>query len=259
MKYKIFASTTPQTEPVLNKLRAVLKTWQAVENGYEYVFVLGGDGFFVSTLANYNCDSCKVVGINTGHIGFYTSFNGDDLDENFISKLTSFEFRKINLLEVKTKNHSFLVLNELAVYTNTAYPINIFIDDNHWESYRGSGLLIVPRTGSTALAKSAKGAVIFPNVDVVQIIELNPLLHPNQITIQSPIILPMQTKVEFRIKKAFKAEQFPNFYADGIKLDLKNEDTSISFQLVLSRSMFHASLKTKDFIDKLKSTFIKQS
>ncbi|AAB96214.1 NAD(+) kinase [Mycoplasmoides pneumoniae] len=259
MKYKIFASTTPQTEPVLQKLKQVLKGCEAVEKGFDYLFVLGGDGFFVSTVANYNCHNCRVVGINTGHLGFYTSFNEKDLDDNFLQKLQQCHFQRISLLEVSVNGQQHLVLNELAVYTNTAYPINIFIDGEAWEFYRGSGLLIGPRTGSTALAKSAKGAVIFPGIDVLQIIEMNPLLHPNQVTIQSPIILPKETQVEFVVKKAFNPQQFPTFYCDGRKLELPNADTTLALKLVQSTPMFNISLKTQDFINKLKSTFIKQS
>lgn len=215
MKYKIFASTTPQTEPVLQKLKQVLKGCEAVEKGFDYLFVLGGDGFFVSTVANYNCHNCRVVGINTGHLGFYTSFNEKDLDDNFLQKLQQCHFQRISLLEVSVNGQQHLVLNELAVYTNTAYPINIFIDGEAWEFYRGSGLLIGPRTGSTALAKSAKGAVIFLALMCCKLLKWIHFCTPIKLLSNHQLFCPKKRKWNLWSKKPLTHNSFPPFTVTG--------------------------------------------
>ena len=67
--------------------------------------------------------------------------------------------------------------------------LDVFIDDLHFETFRGDGMVIATPTGSTAYSKSLKGAVIDPLLPCMQVSELASLNNNMYRTLGSPFIL----------------------------------------------------------------------
>ena len=50
----------------------------------ELIICIGGDGSLLETVHSCNFPECPIIGINTGHLGFFQELSPDDLD-HFIS------------------------------------------------------------------------------------------------------------------------------------------------------------------------------
>ena len=69
-------------------------TKQLVDRGYtvtreyshdaELIICIGGDGSLLETVHSCGFPNCPIIGINTGHLGFFQELSPDDLD-HFIS------------------------------------------------------------------------------------------------------------------------------------------------------------------------------
>ena len=46
----------------------------------ELIISIGGDGCFLQTIRDYNLPSVPLVGINTGHLGFFPDISPKDID-----------------------------------------------------------------------------------------------------------------------------------------------------------------------------------
>ncbi len=64
--------------------------------------------------------------------------------------------------------------------------IDVFIDDLHFETFRGDGIIVSTPTGSTGYNKSVHGAVVDPLLPCFQVSELASLNSNRYRTLGSP-------------------------------------------------------------------------
>ena len=69
----------------------------------------------------------------------------------------------------------------IRCYKNT--QSRCFINENHFETFRGDGMIISTPTGSTAYNKSVSGAVVDPLIPCMQVSELASLNNNNYRTL----------------------------------------------------------------------------
>ena len=94
-------------------------------------------------------------------------------------------------------------MNEVAI-TNPIHTqiIDIYINDKLFETFRGTGFLISPPTGSTAYNKSVGGSVIDPNIRAIQLTEIAPINNRVYKVLQSPLILSDYAKLKMSVKES---------------------------------------------------------
>lgn len=224
-----------------------------------YVFILGGDGTFVSTIKKFYNKEVWIIPINTGNVGFYSFFN-----KNRLPKLRDIQNKSnyINpdVIKAKINKKEVYAINEIAINGVNTITCSININGHFYEQFKGSGLIVSTKTGSTGYCKSANGSIIFPNVDAFEIIELFPTLHAKKTTINSPIILNTKnTKVKIN---NFKSNNPISFVSDGqCVAALKEATLDLSIIKPKGFKLFFPirdnSQCNGDYIDKLQKTFIK--
>src|SRR5690554_1325057 len=225
----------------------------------DIVFSFGGDGTMLGAIHKYKnyLDTVKFVGINTGRLGFFTDFKIDELDK-VISMIKKDEYRvnSYNLLEYTLKSKDYVLsgyaVNDIAI-TNPIHTqiIDVYINEKHFETFRGTGLLISPPTGSTAYNKSLGGSIIDPHIKAIQLTEVAPISNRVYRSLAAPIVLSEKTEVELRLSDT------DNLYltVDGEYLPFKR---LMAIKACLSeKTVSFVVKKNTDFFDRVKRAFIK--
>lgn len=149
----------------------------------DLIIVFGGDGTFLHTSLNFIGTGIPLMGINLGRIGFLTEIETNELSEaldDIVNKNYSVESR--NTLEVSIKRNSEIINNKYAVNdvvinrgaTGEMLKVNMHINNEFVNSYRGDGIIVSTPTGSTAYSFSAGGPIINPKVKAILITPLCP-------------------------------------------------------------------------------------
>ncbi len=257
--YRIVFSEAPKAAAIAKRLDAILKQFlRAAGKGTapDYLFSIGGDGTFIKNGIEHNRPRTKIVGINGGNLGFYSSFSDQDLDK-LAANWGKLRFERIDLLSVQEGKKRWMGINELAVTSSTAYPLDIHFDGCFYEKFRGTGVLVGTRPGSTGFIKSAKGAIMFPGINALEFVELQPLLHKGFITIQSPLILPLKTKILIRSKDYHSQNaNVCRVFLDGAEINGNFVNSELLVTSVKSKAKFLLPTTLETFVTKLQKTFI---
>ncbi|MCT4781896.1 MULTISPECIES: NAD kinase [Exiguobacterium] len=179
------------------------------------VVSVGGDGTMLQAFHEYSdrLNDVLLVGIHTGHLGFYADWQPDELDE-LTDMITSEAFEPVSypLVEVlidyedgTTERH--LAMNECTIknYKRTLV-CDLSIRDDYFETFRGDGLCISTPSGSTAYNKALGGAIVHPSIEAIQVAEMASINNLVYRTIGSPLLLPKhhQVKIEPHTKTEFE-------------------------------------------------------
>lgn len=202
MKIGIFANDTPQTEQIKKRLIQKLNDRHIVIDNQspDIVVTIGGDGTLLSAFHHYEnqLESIRFLGVHTGHLGFYTDWRADELDDLVISlqsdngQAVSYPLLDISV-SYRDENQAkhYLALNEATLKRiGMTMGADVYIGGELFERFRGDGLCVSTPTGSTAYNKSLGGAVIHPSLDVAQLTEIGSLNNLVYRTISSPLIIP---------------------------------------------------------------------
>jgi NAD+ kinase len=217
--------------------------------------VVGGDGTYVRFLQKYYEKTTKIICINTGTVGFYSKFVSNHL-KNFVKIITNpSSYIHPQLLKININNNlTYNAMNELVVQSLNTVKMNITIDDVPYEKYMGSGILIATRTGATGQAKSNGGAILFPNVDAMELVELAPTNHSKHHTFNASAILNSNAKIEL---SDFISAQRCDLIIDGMRVKhIRPNDRIVITKQDASFSLcFDEDIE--GYINKLQQTFIK--
>lgn len=256
--YKIISIPSKKSEKICSRLKQKLTAFKETNSlNPNYLFVIGGDGTFIKQAIIHNKPNVKIIGINGGSLGFYSAFSENDLD-NLITNLKSYKFLPINILKIKFNGKKVNAVNELSITSSTAYPLNIYFNGQYYQKFRGTGILVGTRTGSTGYIKSAKGAIVFPGIECLEFVELDPLLHVGFISVQSPLILPASTKITIEPAREYvQNENCPRVYADGNQIIDNFCSDKIFIELEKTKAKFLLPNNLNSFMKKIQTTFIK--
>ncbi|MBU7593858.1 NAD kinase [Metabacillus halosaccharovorans] len=256
--YKKDESTIDKIQSLINFARE--RDFQVVEDHKiaNIIVSIGGDGAFLQAVrkTNFRAD-CLYVGIGVDDtLSLYCDFHLDDREKMLQAMNESqIEVRRYPVLEVKIDNNTtFKCLNECSIRSSIikTFVIDVFIDDLHFETFRGDGMLISTPTGSTAYNKSVNGAVVDPMLPCLQVSELASLNNNLYRTLGSSFILSDKRKL------TLKVVQDGNDYP---VIGIDNEALSIRHVQQLEYSLSELPIKTvklKDnsFWEKVKRTFL---
>lgn len=169
----------------------------------DIVVSIGGDGTLLQAFHKYShrLEETAFVGVHTGHLGFYADWRPNEIDK-LITFIANSPIQTVDypLLEVrieysdeeeKEEEARFLALNECMVKTAVgSLVMNVEINHEHFETFRGDGLCISTPSGSTGYNKSLGGAIVHPALSTIQVTEMASINNRVFRTIGSPLILP---------------------------------------------------------------------
>ena len=190
--------------------------------------VLGGDGTFLkcaNALADYDI---PLLSINIGgNLGFLTQEKDFLFDKSFIEILVNEEYiidfrNRLNCTVCTSGTSpekriikSYDALNDFYFKSveediSPTNQIQIKIDYEKVNEYKGDGLIISTSTGSTAYSMAAGGPIVHPSVDAMIINPICPMSLASR-----PIVIPNTSKVIIKPVKKSKGEI--KLWKDGAK------------------------------------------
>ena len=199
---------------VVNELKKRLKEENIIidENSPDILITVGGDGTLLSAFHRYahQLDSIRFIGVHTGHLGFYTDWREYELEELVESiKNDDGESIEYPLLDVNVRyndnrqDNNFIALNEATIQkTGGTLVSDVYINDKHFECFRGDGLCISTPTGSTGYNKSVGGAVLNPRLEALQMTEIASINNQLFRTLSSPLIIAKDENIILDLSKA---------------------------------------------------------
>lgn len=153
------------------------------EASMDFSIALGGDGTVLSAFRQVAPLAIPVLTVNTGHMGFLTETYLNCLPEA-IDRLCQGDFlveeRSMLVVRVVRKGEVIweaLCLNEMVIHREPLTSMchfEISIGHHAPVDIAADGIIISTPTGSTAYSLSAGGAVVTPNVSVLQLAPICP-------------------------------------------------------------------------------------
>ena len=181
--------------------------------------VLGGDGTFLKCANALTAYDIPLLSINIGgNLGFLTQEKDFLFDKSFIEILENEEYiidfrnrlncnvcisgtnpeKKIIKSYDALNDFYFKSVEEDISPTN---QIQIEIDNEKVNEYKGDGLIIPTSTGSTAYSMAAGGPIVHPSIDAMIINPICPMSLASR-----PIVIPNTSKVIIKPVKKIKGE-----------------------------------------------------
>jgi NAD+ kinase len=169
------------------------------------IFVLGGDGTFLSAVRWIGDQNIPILGVKFGEVGFLAEIAEDSLffvaeavlNNKFVTK------PRMRLLVKVIREERELacetVLNDIVVNKKALARlahIETYIDDHYMTTYSADGLIVATPTGSTAYSLAAGGPIIHPGVHGILITPICPFTLTNR-----PIVVPDSASIKVRLAK----------------------------------------------------------
>ena len=131
----------------------------------DVIVPLGGDGFLLKSLHDFNKYNKPFYGINYGSIGFLMNSDYDEKLDNIISSALKIKIKPLNMEAKNNNGESFksIAFNEISIRRQTQQTANISIRINDIERMKElicDGVLVSTAAGSTAYNLSAHGSII---------------------------------------------------------------------------------------------------
>lgn len=203
----IYKNNTDLSLSTYGRLRDILE-----ENGFltvkkytadvDLLACIGGDGTFLNFIHECDFPKCPVVGINTGHLGFFQELMPEQISK-FMQYYKDGEYTlqviKPVRADITTTDDSFEVLglNEILIrgpYTNLTH-FRVMMDDTPIQDFSGDGILVSTPVGSTAYNYSLGGALVAPELEALQLTPVAPMNSNAYKCFRTGIMFPSSKKV----------------------------------------------------------------
>jgi NAD+ kinase len=169
------------------------------------VFVLGGDGTFLSAVRWIGDQNIPIIGVKFGEVGFLAETVEDNLfsaAESVLNNQFLTESRMRLLVTVTRKEEELAcetVLNDIVINKGALARlahIETYINDHYLTTYSADGLIVATPTGSTAYSLAAGGPVIHPAVPGILMTPICPFTLTNR-----PLIIPDSACIKIKLEK----------------------------------------------------------
>ena len=192
----------------------------------EIALVLGGDGTVLRAARFLSQKNIPILSFNVGgNLGFLTHDRHILKQANFWERVSnnSFNIQKRMMLEAtvfkEDNNHkntikrSFFALNDFYLRSSTdeiapTCSLELEIDGEAVDKYKGDGLIFSTPTGSTAYSMAAGGPIIHPSLDAIIVSAICPMSLASR-----PIVVPPESQLV--IKPIREKKQKVKLWLDG--------------------------------------------
>lgn len=268
MRKKLINVFTNNTNLSLDTKSVLTK--KLTDNGYtvtgeysedaELIICIGGDGALLKTIHSCGFPKCPVIGVNTGHLGFFQEVRPEDLDR-FI---TDYENHNYSIQELSTvmatvtakdgHEYKHIGLNEIVIQGRPSYAVHlhISIDDKPIEKFSGDGILIATPAGSTAYNYSLGGSIVDPRLKLLQVTPIAPMNTTAYRSFTSSLLLPAELSLGVAPEKQYENriaiinDGIETIYTDVADIKVNMSDTSVKL----------LRFKNYDFWNKVKAKFL---
>ncbi len=151
---------------------------EAAWTACDMVVTIGGDGTMLHTAHSSMHYQKPLLGINTGHLGFLTVLEKDEVEKLRRLPAGDFLVEQRSTLQYQLEwvppstvpptgddaaNDDALAMNDIVLFKavpEKAIMLDIYCDDVPVSSFRGDGVIFSTPTGSTAYSMSAGGPIV---------------------------------------------------------------------------------------------------
>lgn len=225
---------------------------------------IGDDGTFLQAVRKTGFrDDVLYGGISTkDSLSMYCDFKINDSSKlvEAVSKVDAvtnedLKVRRYPIIEVMVDGQgTFPCLNEFSIRSSIikTLELDVFINDLHFETFRGDGLIVATPTGSTAYNKSVNGAVVDPLIPCMQVSEVASINNNKYRTLGAPFVIGGSRTLTLRIIS--EGNEHPVIGLDNEALSIRTVD---KIQIKLSEKKIKTlKLKDNSFWEKVKRTFL---
>lgn len=255
-KYTMIIRPDKISEKLSHSAREILHCHGMVEDteNPHTIIVIGGDGTYLRAVHQYidHLDSVRFFGIHTGTLGFCSDYKDKEL-EDFLNVLihNTGKEEPFPLLQASVEAKTWYGLNEIRIENvSRTQVLDVSINEDSLETFRGSGMCICTQLGSTAYNRSLGGAVIQEGLDLIEMTEIAGIHHSQYRSLDAPLVLRGDSVLQFK-SSSFKgavlgADQFVD------SLDCYKE---ITVRICPDKKVYILRGKTVSYFDRLKSLF----
>jgi NAD+ kinase len=220
---------------------------------------VGDDGAFLQAVRKTGFrDDCLYAGISTHHnLSMYCDFKLNDTSRMIegIASNENIEVRRYPTIEITVdKQGTFQCLNEFSIRSSIirTLVLDVFVDQIHFETFRGDGLIVSTPTGSTAYNKSVNGSVVDPLIPCMQVSEVASVNSNRYRTLGSSFILGKGRTLSLKVIS--EGNDHPTMGMDNEALSIRHVDR-IHIK-ISDKQIKTLKLKDNSFWDKVKRTFL---
>lgn len=257
-RYMIVSRGDEESSKLKNRIEQILDlhAWTLTESNPEIVISIGGDGTMLEAFHRYShqLEDVAFVGVNTGHLGFYTDWKKEEIYD-LIELILNDEPRVVRypLVEMTLNGETKYALNEVTIRNGYRSLIcDLYINGQMFESFRGDGLLISTPSGSTAYNKSVNGAVVHPLISCLQISEIASINNESYRTLNSSMVLPENHIIEIKIHNAAEDLIIP---VDHLSIKPNDQINELKFK-VSDKKVNFLRYKEYTFWNRVREAFI---
>ena len=206
------------------------------EKFVELVFTFGGDGTIVTSLLYVQDSKIPIVGVNTGRLGFLSSFTKEEvfleLDYILAGNTKISERTVIEIISPKFGVFFPFALNDVTISrkeTTSMITIESYINNEFLNVFWGDGVIVATPTGSTAYSLSCGGPIISPESNNFAVTPI----APHNLNVRPLVVC---DDVEFRLKVESRHPQYT------LSLDSRLIHMNTDVEIVIRKANFKISL-----------------
>jgi NAD+ kinase len=176
----------------------------------DLVIIVGGDGTLLSAARSLVGFGVPLLGINLGHLGFLVDLCAIDvhlaLDEIMAGEYTE-ENRFLIISEIERDGDYFgggNAFNDVVIHkADVARMIEIetYVDDKFMASMHADGLIVSTPTGSTAYSLSGGGPILYPSLNVMELVPICPHTMSNR-----PVVISGESEIDIVVSDRFSTQ-----------------------------------------------------
>ncbi len=226
---------------------------EEISKDLDYVIIIGGDGTILNFVHKVTNRSMKILGINCGNLGYLTDVDGDNY-RSAIDKLLvgNYLVEERIMITCKINDKSRLALNDVYINKDnklSMIEVNVEVNCDQLERFRGDGLIISTPTGSTAYNLSAGGAILKPTGNMLAI---TPVC--SHMLYSRPVIVDGNDVIKLSVNLKHNQKAFVN--VDGEFFTEINEYETLKVEKA-EQKVYLIKTESKNFYNVLKDKMLK--
>lgn len=236
--------------------RTVFSQDDGLDTSFDMFVSFGGDGTMLRAVTYVRDLGIPIVGVNTGRLGFLSTFNKADVRKvvtEFLAGKFTIEERSLLEICLDSNIEAFgelnFALNEITVSrkdTTSMITVETYLDDEYLTSYWADGLIVSTPTGSTGYSLSCGGPVIAPDA---KSLVLTPIA-PHNLNAR-PFVIADNTRI--RLKVSGREENHL------VSLDSRIATIPNGKEIIVQKSPFYIKMieyKSESFLKTLRNKLL---
>ena len=213
---------------------------EELKSGFDFAFVVGGDGTILKAARFYAKYKTPIFGVNLGRLGFLSQSNEDEI-QSVVDKILNKDFVIEDRIMLNSGNAN--ALNDFVIKSCDAGRTSKFslkINDKFVCDYMADGVIISTPTGSTAYGLSAGGPVLSPSLKAFVIVPI----CPHTLTAR-PLVIPDTEKITVCVEnKSYVMADGQESFTFEDELNIEKSDFCAKLAL-LNDNEFYSILRSK--------------